>query len=129
MKHIAPLILAACVMALVAYFDLPKAFGAHPWWSVKTVLIGTPIGLILALVASFTPVPPLGRLLTFTALLALAYGLAFYGKTQFAASYAEDALAGKLWYFGWLGVSSALAAIVTTLFQGIATSLTRKGNP
>lgn len=89
-------------LALFAWvIDLPKDFGAHPWWSQQVVLAGAVIGLISGSVLQWVLK---GHRLTPLVLLVGAiagFGLAKYGQTQFAASFAEDALAGKLWFFGW----------------------------
>lgn len=118
-----PALLAAFVMALVWGFDLPLDFGAHPWWSAKSVLIGAPIGIVIALFAARISTSALIRRAIFAVAVIVAFGIAKYGGTQFAASYAEDAFAGKLWYFGWIATSAAFAAWLTTLFQ----TLPRRG--
>jgi hypothetical protein len=47
--------------------------------------------------------------------LGLAIAAATYGKAQFAASFAEDSFAGRLWYFGWIGIAAGDAIIVAAL--------------
>ncbi len=119
MRHFIPAIFALLVMAIIWFLDLPKFYGAHPWWSMKVVLIGAPIGVVVALGLAMTPLKPLLRMVGFAILTGIALYVAHAGKTQFAASYAEDALAGQMWYFGWIAGMAALAAMLTSLFQGI----------
>ncbi len=117
MRQILPLALTAAALAAAYFLDLPKTFGAHPWWSQKVVLIGGGAGLAVAFVLNFLPIKAVIRVALFAGLAVFAYALATYGKTQFAASYAEDAFAGALWYFGWIGTPAALAAV---FYTGIA---------
>ncbi len=127
MRHLLPALIAALLMASLIALDVARPLGAHPWWSQKTLLIGTPIGLILATLAGLRlrPVPLTVSLAITTA---LAFATAKYGQTQFAASYAEDALAGKLWYFGWIATGVTLAATLTAAFTALARTL-RPNNP
>jgi len=95
------------------------ALGAHPWWALKVGYLGTGIGVpvwlgLRALGAS-------GRVrlaLAATALLlaAVATGV---GKARFAASFAEDALAGRFWFIGWIAVMAAAFAVMATLAGAI----------
>ncbi len=114
MRHLLPALIAAFLMATLIALDIARPLGAHPWWSQKTFLIGTPIGLILATLAGLK-IRPLPLTLTFAITTALAFATAKYGQTQFAASYAEDALAGKLWYFGWIATGVFSAATLTAM--------------
>lgn len=116
MRYLLPALLSAILMAALFAFDAPKVLGAHPWWSQKTILIGTPIGLILATLAGLK-LRPLPLTVTFAIATALSVAIATYGKTQFAASYAEDQFAGQLWYFGWIATGVALAATLTAAAQ------------
>lgn len=118
MRHLIPALIAAALMAVLIALDIARPLGAHPWWSQKTLLIGTPIGVILATLAS-----PLStatkRLIVFALLTVAALFTAEYGQTQFAASYAEDAFAGKLWYFGWIATGVAMVATITAAVQWV----------
>jgi len=109
--------LALCVTALVMGFAAiggAEALGAHPWWAARTGLVGAPIGLGLFALAGRIGIGP-GRLLPLAlGGLALAVAAATLGKARFAASFAEDTLAGRFWFFGWFGVfaMASLALIV-----------------
>ena len=87
-----------------------QTLGAHPWWALKVALIGAPIGVVLGALLSRLALLP--SVIVGLVLLALFYGTAYFGKTQFAASYAEDAFAGKLWYFGWIGTAAGISALI-----------------
>ena len=111
-KRLAALAAAATIPVLLAYSGATTWLGAHPWWSVSIAWIGAPIGLTLAIVAV---VMGLRRPLTIIAaamLLILAGLSAHFGKAEFAASFAENGLAGRFWYFGWIGVMAALPVML-----------------
>mgnify|MGYP000265312519 CR=1 FL=1 len=112
-KYMIPIALGLAVPIGLAYLGLTKTLGAHIWWDVKTIVIGAPFGVALA----FLPLPRALRLFGCLAIALLAFGAAKYGQTQFAASYAEDALAGKLWYFGWILCGVGFAALISTVSQ------------
>ena len=122
MRHLLPALIAALLMAALIALDVTRPLGAHPWWSQRTLLIGAPIGLILATLAGLK-LRPLPLTITFAIATALAFAAAKNGQTQFAASYAEDQLAGKLWYFGWIATGATLAATLTAAFTALAKTL------
>ena len=108
--------LAIALMALTAtigfaHAGLTLTLGAHPFWSARIAWIGAPVGAMLAVI--------LARgggwraVIGFAILTAATLALAHYGKTAFAASYAEDRLAGRVWYFGWIGTCAGFAAMLT----------------
>lgn len=112
-RQVGAVLVALLVPLALAYFGIFRLLGAHPWWDVQTALIGAPIGCLIGLgLARLGPV--MGRGLGL-ALLTMAIASASYGKMQFAASYAEDALAGKLWYFGWIGIAAGLGASLVAI--------------
>lgn len=110
MKRLVILGPALVILGIAALIDLPQTLGAHPWWSVKTLLIGAPIGLVLGYFLRLR-IAPIG----FSALLLLSYFTAKTGQTRFAASYAEDAFAGQLWYFGWIAIAVMAAALLVSV--------------
>ncbi len=118
MRSLLPALIAALLMGALIALDIARPLGAHPWWSQNTLLIGAPLGLILATLSGLK-LRPLPLTLTFAITTALAFATAKYGQTQFAASYAEDALAGKLWYFGWIATGAALTAAFTALAKAL----------
>ncbi len=124
MRPLLPALIAALLMAALIALDVARPLGAHPWWSQKALLIGTPIGLILATLAGLK-LRPLPLTVTFAIATVLAFAIAKYGQTQFAASYAEDQLAGKLWYVGWIATGATLAATLTAAFTALAQTLCR----
>jgi len=121
MRHLLPALIAALLMAALIALDIARPLGAHPWWSQKTLLIGAPLGLILATLAGLN-LRPLPLAVTF------AIATTKYGQTQFAASYAEDQLAGKLWYVGWIATGATLTATLTATFTALARTR-RPNNP
>ena len=113
-----PAILTLFLFVPILWLDIPKLLGAHPWWSIKVVLIGGPIGFVLATVLRRTS----GKwpLIWFGLGLIVGFCAAYFGKQEFAASYGENQLAGQFWYFGWIATSAALAAFALTFFRVLA---------
>lgn len=111
-SSITPYLLAALAVIVGANYGLPITFGAHPFWAVSVAWIGVPLGLILAFVARSRGLGWMSRVLTFALGLCIAYVIATFGKAGFAASYAESALAGRLWYFGWIASMAFASALV-----------------
>jgi hypothetical protein len=92
-----------------------EALGAHPWWAARTGLVGAPIGLGLhALARAFGLTSPRLALLALAGFV-LAVAAAIVGKQRFVASMAEDALAGRFWFFGWFGVFAMACLLSLTL--------------
>lgn len=107
---------AIVLPVLLAYTGGAASLGAHPWWSLSIALIGTPMGLVLAFLAVKARI---GRWFAIAGslLLLLAAGLAaHFGKMEFVASYAENGLAGRFWYYGWIGVMAALSLLLAVAF-------------
>ena len=105
-------LLVAAALIAAAYLGLTQALGAHPWWAVKVAVYGA----LAASVVTIALGRPGSMWLCWAGLLVLvgAFVTARYGGAAFAASYAEDAFAGQLWFFGWIatcfGAATALAA-------------------
>lgn len=115
---------AAFVAGLLA---LPEALGAHPWWSAKVLWTGGSVGVALGILtawgvssrSNYRGVALIGLVVATIA----AFATARYGQTQFAASYAEDAFAGKLWFFGWHSTCAFTMATLTLVAWIIADKL------
>jgi carbon starvation protein CstA len=106
----------AVLLSVAAYImAVPEMFGAHPWWAHKVVLFGAPVGIVIGVVLWTLRVPQLIRLVCGVGFLVGSFYVAKYGQTGFANSYAEDQLAGKLWYLGWIATSAALPAFIIGL--------------
>lgn len=117
-KQILPsLVLLLAFAGIATALDLPKLLGAHPWWSTKVIWIGVPVGLILHGLSAAVNTSLLVRLIGFPALTAFGYAIATIGQIRFAASYAEDAFAGQMWYFGWIATCAFAAAALISLLR------------
>ncbi|MBT8417435.1 MAG: hypothetical protein KJO42_08335 [Silicimonas sp.] len=114
---VTPYIFAALLVILAANGGLTVLLGAHPFWSVSIAWVGVPIGLIAALTVKSLDWRWSLRIALFAVLLGLAYLTASLGKERFAASFAEDAFAGRLWYFGWIAVAASATALISALFS------------
>ena len=99
----------------MSWFGLAALAGAHPGWDMQVALIGAPLGALLAMLLGWME-RVRAAFIAGVVTSALAYALALRGKAAFAASYAEDQLAGMLWYNGWIGlcvgVTLALSAVL-----------------
>lgn len=106
------------VFALIAQITgLTLRLGAHPWWAQKVIWIGLPLGIGLAILAGALGIPRLPRQGGFALLTLAAFLTAHLGKSRFAASFAEDTLAGQAWYFGWIATCAFAAATLASLFR------------
>lgn len=112
-RLVAAMLIALLVPLALGYFGIFRLLGAHPWWAFKTALMGAPIGCVIGL--GLIRLRGIMARVIGLALLALAIAAASYGKTQFAASYAEDFFAGKLWYFGWVAIAAGLSASLVAI--------------
>ncbi|WP_371171119.1 hypothetical protein [Aliiroseovarius sp. 2305UL8-7] len=126
MRFIIYTLCALVIMFLVWAIGLPKSLGAHPWWADKVIFIGAPVGIVIAFGAMLIRGGMWLRLCVFAILTVLAYWVAKSGGEAFAASYADDAAAGKQWYFGWIATMTGLAAFLTTLAEVAASKIAKK---
>ena len=111
MSRFLPAIIAVAIATLGTFlWGVPKHFGAHPFWADRVLFVGAPIGLILGL--TLIRLHYVASVLALLVLTLLSYATAHSAKTQFAASYAEDAFAGQMWYFGWYAVCISAAALI-----------------
>ncbi|SMY09043.1 hypothetical protein [Flavimaricola marinus] len=104
---------AAVVAAVAVSFDIASRFGAHPLWSETVVWIGLALALCLTALALRSRSLAWGGAVT--SLLAGAVSARF-GKQIFAASFAENGLAGRFWYFGWIGLCTGFIALIALTF-------------
>ena len=112
------LIALAVAAAIGAGFlvGLPRTLGAHPWWAGQTWIVGGLGGAVLWLAMRRAGLPFRVQAILAALALAASAAAAHFGKQAFAASFAENALAGRFWYFGWFALSGSIAlalAIVT----------------
>jgi len=115
------LVLPGLMIVAADLGGLPVWFGAHPFWSLKGALIGIAIGfavmLVLTIVRQRHQISPSLLLLVFVFAALIAAILMLNGKEGFAVSYARDAAAGRLWYFGYIGLAAAIYAVLSTLLE------------
>ena len=105
------------VTALLLHLSgVPTMAGAHPSWAGQVLISGSVIGAVLATITNSFPTQI--RVIGFSIMAGLSYLAAWSGKAQFAASYAEDAAAGQMWYFGWHALCSfVVAAAVVGIYK------------
>lgn len=114
-RSLAVAVIAAALVVAAAALGLTKALGAHPFWSLRIALIGAPLGLALWAAARALRWPTGRQIIVIAALLSVTVAAAILGKRLFAASFAEDRLAGLFWYFGWIGTAAVTTALIAAL--------------
>lgn len=107
--------LSGGVVIVAAYYGVTRSLGAHPFWDTQVAMFGAPIGLGLAMVLRSLKWRWATRMFTFLVVLALTGTAAHQGRLLFAASYAENALAGQFWYFGWIACAASTAGLIATV--------------
>lgn len=103
--------------ALCYGLSLFTALGAHPLWATQVLIVGALIAMTLHAVLRPRVTAKFAVMIV---VCLVAYGVATYGKTAFAASYAEDAFAGQLWFFGWHVAAATGFATIGALAQRAA---------
>lgn len=114
LSGLAAYLIAAGIVVIAAHYGVSKSLGAHPFWAIKIAWIGAPIGMMLAFAARALRWRWVTRLFVFLVLLTIAGIFAHQGRLQFAASFAENQLAGQAWYFGWIASAASAAALITS---------------
>lgn len=115
MKLLVALALPVLVAILAYATNLTTSLGAHPWWAGKVIWIGLPIGLVLGATVWAIGLPQWLRLAGSAILVLAGVASAYFGKKWFAASFAENALAGQMWYFGWIATCAFTAAMLASV--------------
>lgn len=112
-----PYIVSVIVAAVLALLQVPEMLGAHPWWAIKVIWIGLPIGVVLAFLLAKIGLSKTLRIAVFVVAVIGAFYAATQGKTVFVNSYAENGLAGRFWYFGWIGTMVAVSGFIASIAQ------------
>ena len=103
------LLAAALAVWAAGQAGVTVRLGAHPFWAREVPLMGLVLAVPIALVGFWRP--GLAGSLALVCLIAGAVS-ARLGKAAFAASYAENALAGQFWFFGWIVLSGGAVALI-----------------
>lgn len=105
------LVIAAAAILVADQFGFWVWLVAHPFWNFKGALIGIAIGSGILLLGwlVFRNRPIGNAVFLGLAILAvlISYGVTFYGKSGFAASFGEDRVSGMLWYYGYLALTTS----------------------
>ncbi len=113
--EIATALIIAVILMAASALGLTEALGAHPFWAVKTGAIGSAVGLLIYAGLRWAGMRP-GRIAILGGLTLILVGFAAkQGKSLFVASFAENALAGRFWYFGWFALMAALCMALCAL--------------
>lgn len=112
------LIGAAAVIWILGLSGFWLWLGTHPFWSDKVTYIGIGIGIVLSLIVFLiSRRAGLGNGKVLIGLIVLTGVVAvialYFGKAEFVASFAENRFAGKVWFYGFMGmIGSAFATLV-----------------
>ena len=123
--HIGTIIRIIVVAGIFLAFEklgIANTLGAHPFWAPKVTYIGIALGIaitILTLIVSNrigrnSMWVPAGF---FVITIVVAAVTLLYGKAEFAASYAENAFAGRVWYIGFMALIAGAFVTVAALWQ------------
>lgn len=106
--------IAAALVVFAGNLGLWLELGAHPFWAEQVGWLG-----VLPAAAFWVLTFRLGTKGLWLAVpaLGIAAASAYFGKAEFAASYAENALAGRFWYFGWIAVTAAVIWVLAITSQ------------
>lgn len=117
MSRFAPVLLPLLAALLAQVSGLTQTLGAHPFWSGKVIWIGLVLGLGLAGLLRLIGLSRMPATVLAALLAASAFLLAQAGKSGFAASYGENALAGRFWFFNWIATCAFVAAMLASLMR------------
>lgn len=108
------LAIAAALVApvLLAYSGVTVQLGAHPRWAASSAWIGVATGASAALILALFRFHRGWAIMIAMLATALAGATAYFGKDAFVSSYAANAFAGRLWYYGWIGVAAGTAGLM-----------------
>lgn len=120
----------AIVLIMLGKIGLSSWLGAHPFWATKVVYLGVAIGAVISIPLLFliqknwfhSKVP---IILTAVFTLAVAAVTLLYGKAEFAASYAENAFAGKVWYLGFIALFAGMFLVLATSYHALRAHMLR----
>ncbi|MEO1639786.1 MAG: hypothetical protein AAFU41_11130 [Pseudomonadota bacterium] len=99
--------------ALIFLLDLARLTGAHPGWAGHLFLSGTFLGSLLAFLVVHLQFVP--RTIGLSLLVIGAYLTADYGRMLFTAPFAEDRIAGQMWFYGWHVLCITLVAHIISV--------------
>jgi len=121
-------LLAISLALLVAHWvKVWPILGGHPFWSASATYLGVGIGAVLATLSHFilSKRPSWGKLHLAILISIAIIGItaSTYGKIDFVASYAEDRLAGRIWYYGFIAFIAGIPGSFTMAVQLLRGSL------
>jgi len=94
--------------------------GGHPYWSQSATYIGAGIGVVVFAALWFATIRLGWQVkyiaVTMLAVLVIAFVVSTLGKREFVGSYAENRLAGRIWYYGFVAF---IAALLTSAAIGV----------
>lgn len=106
------LFIAAAVLLTLEFSGLWVTLLSHPHWSQSSTMQGIVMGVVLSMIGIWQARKGHPAMLVLAiwamAATAMAYYLTWWGKSEFANSYAEDVFAGKIWFFGFKAVNAFL---------------------
>lgn len=101
--------------------------GAHPFWSSRVAFFGVAAGVVLWFLTDWLVRRTHSAVSSAIAILAVAIivtgTLSWYGKTEFAASLADNRFAGQMWYFGFIAFIACIFATLAMLSKIIVPTI------
>ena len=111
-------VIAAVIIAASGALGVNVALGAHPFWAMQVSLIGIGLGAVLFGLGYLCRGHWVESPVVAALLLLLSFGATSLGKARFVASYAEDFVAGRMWYFGWMATMCFAYLLIARLLAG-----------
>jgi len=109
------------VLLAAHWFKVWPMLGGHPFWSASVTYLGIGIGAVVAIFAHLilTKHPRWTKLLLggFVSIAIIGITASTYGKIDFVASYGEDRLAGRIWYYGFIVFIAGIPGSITTTIR------------
>ena len=110
MRHVWGVAIAGIAILAMGQLGVYARLGAHPFWADLTA---PALGLVVGALGYAVGIWRFRvGLIAMALVLAGAGAAAHFGKRAFVASYAENALAGDFWFFGWIALCGASVALL-----------------
>ena len=106
------------VLLVAHWLKVWPMLGGHPFWSASATYLGIGIGALIVTLSHFivSKRPRWGKLhlAIFISTAIVGITASTYGKIDFVASYAENHLAGRIWYYGFIAFIAGIPGSFTT---------------
>ena len=121
--NIIPVVAIAVFLFALHLVGFWPIIGGHPYWSASATIAGAILGIVvfylLILTLAKSPQTINIALISLIAICGISLGVSMMGKVAFVGSYAENHMAGRVWYFGFILFIGALMSSLSMMSQAI----------